>query len=151
VRDLADENFPGPNAWALDLRMAAQAEIGVGLDEHFAIDGAMRLVTHHASFAQRFVLENERLDLLTVALRAALVEPGHGQAAGRLENVGPMRVVTRGAGHAPFDDRMPLRQVKLGLRVQMTLKTHVRRFAGIDDELPAAASCLDMFAAGPVA
>ena len=40
----ADQNCPGAIGRILDLCMTSQAKIGIVLNEHFAIDGAVRVV-----------------------------------------------------------------------------------------------------------
>ena len=54
VIHFADEQLPA----LLHLRMATQAKIGIGLDEHLVVDGAVRLMTRSASFTQSFMLED---------------------------------------------------------------------------------------------
>ena len=53
--------------------------------------------------------------------------------------------------HAPFDYGMMLREVKLGVGLEVTLETGGGIFAGIDNELAAPAAGFDVVAAGPVA
>ena len=43
----------------LHLRVATEAKIWIRLHEHLLIDGAMRLMTRRAAFAQRFVFEHK--------------------------------------------------------------------------------------------
>jgi len=83
----------------------------------------MRRVTHRTTLPQRGVLENKRPGLLAVTLRARLVSARHRQAAGRLQNVAAMRVMTLRAAHVLFDKRMMLRQMKLCFGLAMTLET----------------------------
>lgn len=130
--------------------MAAQAKVGVIINKHFLVDRTMRVVADRAAFAHRFMLENKRARLGHVALRATLILPRHGQAALRFEDVTAVRVVAIHAIHVAFDDRMMLRQVKFRLYVQMTLKTGLRFFTGVDDEAGLAAG-MDMLAARAVA
>jgi hypothetical protein len=137
------------NIWALGLRMAPQAKVGVIRDEHLLIDGTVRVMAHRAALPQRFVLENKRARLILVALRTALVLLRHRQAARWFENVTAMRVVAVHATHVAFDDRMMLRQVEFALHVQVALEARVRFFPGIDDETGRATGP-DMFTAGPV-
>ncbi len=85
-----------------------------------------------------------------MTLRAAFVLPGHGQAAGRLEDVASMRVMALPAAQVAFNDLMMLRQAEFGVNVEVTLKTRRRVRSGVDDE-PGAAAGFDVFAAGTVA
>ena len=134
----------------LHLSMAFEAEVRIGFDQQLAIHRAVRVMAHGAAFSHRFVLENKWPGLLAVTLGAVLVKPRHGQAAGWFENVAAVRIVALDAIHASFDNRMMLGQVKLGVGLQMTLKTSGRIFAGIDNELAASAPGRDVFAARPV-
>ena len=54
VIHFADEQL----AALLDLRMAPQAKVGIGLHKHLVVDGAVRLMTRGASFPQSFMLED---------------------------------------------------------------------------------------------
>lgn len=147
---VADENFPVRDA-ARGLRMTAQAEIRVRLHEHLLIDGAMRRVTGRAAFAQRFVLVHRALALLTMTRGALLVQPRHRQSARGLHHVRAVRVVALDAIHLPFTYGMVLRQVKLGVNIQVARKARLRILARIDDELPAPAADYDVFASRPMA
>src|ERR1700677_246827 len=113
--------------------MAPQAKVGIVGNEHFLIDGTVRVVANRAALPQRLVLKNKRARLVFVTLRATLVLPGHRQAACRFEDIAAMRVMAVYTVHVPFDDRMMLRQVKFALYVQVALKAGVRFFTGIDD------------------
>lgn len=110
----------------------------------------MRIVAHGASFAQGLVLEDKRLGLLAMTLGAGFIAPGHGQAAGWLHDVRPVRVVALDAVHTAFHDGMVLGQLEFRVNVQMTIKASRGIFAGVDDE-PAATSGLDMVTAWAVA
>ena len=141
---IPNKNLP----WlVLDLGVAFEAEVRVALDQQLAVNRTVRVVANRAPFTQRLVLKDEGTGLLAVALRAILVQPRHRQAARRLENVTPMRVVALHAIHAPLDDRMPLRQMKFRLGLQMALETGGRVLAWIDDKLTASAARFDVFAA----
>ena len=61
----------------LRLRMAAQAQIRIGLVKHLVIDRAVRVMATGAALAQRFVLENKTFRLLAMAIRALFVKPCH--------------------------------------------------------------------------
>jgi hypothetical protein len=149
---VADVNMPAGNGRALHLRVATEAKIGIALDEHFLVDGAVGIVADDAAFTQRVVLEDKRPRLVSMALGAALVLPCHGQTAGGFHNVHAVRVVTLDAVHAAFQDWMVLGKMELSLEIQVTLKTGRRVFARIDDDPFAAAQASrgDMPAAGTV-
>lgn len=151
VADFADVNLTGRHPGALNLGMTSKAKVRVALDQEFAIDGAVRAVTHRAAFAHRLVLEDKRSRLIPVALSATFVQPCHGHAARGFVNVSPMRIMALNAIHASFHHGVPLRQVELSLSAKMTLKTCGRVFAWIKDEFPPPAAALNMFAARPVA
>ena len=140
----------GGDIRALVLRVAAHAKIGVVINEHFLVDGAVRVVADGATFVHRFVFEDEGPRLVLMALRAALVLPGHRQTPHEFEDITAMRIVAVHAIHVTFNDRMVLGQVEFTLHIEMALKTGVGFFAGIDDELGFAAGA-DMFAAGAMA
>jgi hypothetical protein len=131
--------------------MAFEAKIGITFHEQLAIDRAMGTMANGAAFAQRLVFEHKRSALIAVTRGAILVEPGHGQPAGRFENIAAMRIVALHTIHARFQHRMMLRQTEFSVGLQMTLETGSGIFAGIDDEFSASAPGLDVFAAGPVA
>ena len=111
----------------LRLRVAAEAEIVVGLGEHHAVDRAVRVVAGRAAFAQGGMLEDKRPRLLAMALGAGFVGLRHGQAARRLENVLAVRVVALDAVHVAFDDGMMHGQLKFRVRRQMAAEAGVRR------------------------
>lgn len=147
---VADVNVAGGDVGALDLCMAAQAEVGVVINEHFLINGTVGIVTDGAAFAQGFVLKDKWTGLVLVTLGAALILSSHCQAAFGFENVTAVRVVAVDAIHVTFDDRVMLRQIELALDIEMALKTAVRFFPRVDNESGAAAGT-DMFAAGTMA
>jgi hypothetical protein len=144
VIDLAYENLPACDARPLHLGMAAEAKIGVALNQQLAVYGAMRVVANCASFPQGFVLENERLRLFPVALPTGLVEPCHCQPAGRFLDIHPVRVMALNAVHSGLDYRVVLGEGEFGMDVQVAFKAGRRVFAGIDDESPSAAAQLDV-------
>jgi hypothetical protein len=141
VVGVSDIKMAGRDVGALVLRVAAQAKIGVVINEHFLVDGAVRVVADGATFVHGFVFEDERPRLVLMALRATLVLPGHCQASSRFKDIAAMRIVAVHAVHVTFNDRMMLGQIEFALHIEMTLKAGVGLFAGIDDEL--------CFAAGP--
>ena len=146
----ADENFRRQTR-ALHLRVAAEAEIVVGLREHHAVDRTVRVVTGRAAFAQGGMFEDKGPSLLAMALGAVFIAPGHGQASRQLEDVFAVRVVALRAIHAAFSDGMMRGQLKFRLRLQMTAEAGVRVPSGIDDEFADAAANLDVFATRTVA
>ena len=144
--ETTDQNSSAAVGRILDLRMAAQAKIGIVLNEHFAADGTMRVMARRTAVAHRLVLEHHWAGLLAMAVGAAFILSRHGEAARRFHDVRAMRIVALRAIHPAFDDRMMLRQIELGVRFEMALETRGRVLAGIEDEfLPAAR--LDMQAA----
>jgi hypothetical protein len=149
--DLADDDISGIS---LNLRMAFQAQIIVPLDEQGAIDRAVRRMANGAALTQRFVLPDERPRLFAMTIGARFVLPRHrerGAARGTLENIRAVRVMAIDAVHAVLDHRMMLGQAKFSVLLEMTIEAGRGVFAGIDDELAAAAAGLDVFAAGAVA
>jgi hypothetical protein len=151
VRDFANHEFAGLDVRALHLDVALEAKIIIALDKELAIDGTVRIVAGGAAVAQSFVFENEGTALLAVALGATLVQAGHGESAGRLHDVVPVRVVTLDAVHHAFDDGMMLRKFELGVDVQVALKARGWILAGIDDETCATAANTHMLARRAVA
>lgn len=149
VRHLADVDFARRYSRALHLRMTAKAKIRIVLHQHFAVGGTVRRMADGAALAHGFVFENERLRLLEMTLRAALVHSRHGESAGRFEDVAAVRIVTLNATHFAFDHGMMLRQAEFRADFQMALETGRGILAGIDDEMRAAAG-RDVFAAGPM-
>lgn len=131
--------------------MTLQAEIVVGLDEHFPINRTVRLMACSAAFAQRFVLEHYRLCLFAMALRTRLIQTGHRQAARRFHDVMTMRIVALHAIHPKLGHRMVGGQIELGVNFEVTLVAALRVLARVHDESSATASHLHMFAAGTVA
>jgi hypothetical protein len=136
------------SARGLCLGVAFDAQIVIALHEHFGIDRTVRVMADGAAFAQRRVLENERASLFAMTLGAVLVLPRHGQAARRLHDIHPVRIVALHAIHFAFNHRMVLRQVKFSPGFLVTLKAGFRIFAGINDEFlqPAAAGHRDVLA-----
>lgn len=145
---LADDQLAGPG---LDLRMALQTKIIIPLHQHLGIDGPMRAVADRAPFAQGFVLESKRPRLFPMALRTRFIQPGHGQAAGRLLDVAAMGIVAFHTIHTILHDGMVVREVDFGVNLQMALKTARWVFAGIDDEFAAPAARGDVLASSSVA
>ena len=57
----------------LRLEVAFQTQILIPLDEHFVVHAAVRVVARRATFADRFMLENERSALRGVALHTGVL------------------------------------------------------------------------------
>jgi len=146
-----DEKNPAATRRVRHLRVTFQAKVGVAFQEHFRIDRTVRRMTNRAAFAKRVMLEHNGLRLLTMALRAILVQPGHRQSAARFHDVAAVRVVALHTVHPVFYDGMMLRKVEFSVNFKVALKTGRRVFAGIDNELAASAAGLHVFAARPVA
>jgi len=140
MRYFADVDFSTSDALALDLRVTFQAQVRIALDEHLAINRAVWVVAHRATFTHRFVLEHKWTRLLAMTLCAGLVQARHGQTPCPFENVSAMRIMALHAVHSIFQHRMVLRQFEFSVRLQMTLETGFRRFPGIDDKLAASAA-----------
>lgn len=51
VVGIADVNMAGGNVWSLGLGMAAQAQVGVVIGQHFLVNGTVRVVADSATFA----------------------------------------------------------------------------------------------------
>jgi hypothetical protein len=96
-------------------------------------------MTDGATFAQRRVLEDKGPGLLAMALRTRFIGAGHCQATSGFENVAAMRVMALGAAHVLLDQRMMLWQMKLGLRLPVTLEARRGGFSGINNQSPPAA------------
>jgi hypothetical protein len=151
VIDVADIDLPRGDTRPLDLRMAAQAEVRVAVNQQLSIDRSVRAVASRAPFAHRFMLEYERLGLFPVTLCATLVSPRHGESAGGSEYIHAVRIMALNAIHMAFENGMMLRQAELAMDIQVTLEAGGGVFTRVDDEFPPAAAGLDVFAAGAVA
>ena len=131
------------------LEVAFEAEGGVALHQHFAVDRAVNRVARRAAFTHRLMLENERPALRGMTLAAGLAL--HRRRKRSAESRVPLvRVVAVAAGHFPFHHRMMVRQVELASFVEMALEASLRILTGVDNGAVAAAT-LVMQAAGAVA
>lgn len=130
------------------LEMAAQTKRGIARNQHSGVHRAMRIVAGRATLAQRFVLENERSELPRVALGADIFLRHEFRAAPH-DHGTLVRIMTIAATDLSLKDRVMRWQVELGPLVQVTLKTCLRRFAGIDDGVGGAARLI-VKAAGAV-
>ena len=137
----------------LNLGVASQAEIGIGLGEHFGVDRAVRIVAGRAALAHRGVLIHHRFGLLPVALGARFIQSRHRQTPGGFHDVHAVGVMALDAVHLAFDDRMMLGKMEFRARGQVALEAAFRVLAGIDDEFLAATAARhrDVFAGGSVA
>ena len=117
VRDFANHEFAGLDVRSLHLHVAFQAQIVIALDKELAINRAVWVVAGGATVTDGLVLENEWPALFAMTLRATLVQARHGESAGGLHDVVPVRVVTIDAVHHPFDHGMMLRKPELGMDV----------------------------------
>src|ERR1017187_7535282 len=70
---LADIDMPGSHARALDLPMASEAEVQIGLDQQLGVDAAVRIMTDRAALPQRRMLKYKGPGLLSVTLRTGFV------------------------------------------------------------------------------
>src|SRR5687767_638592 len=93
--------------------------------------------------------EDDGFRLFAVAPGALLVEASHGEAARRFHDVEAVRVVALRAVHLSFDDWVMLREVELGVGIEMAGKAGVGIAPWVNDEFAPADS--DMFAAGSMA
>ncbi len=145
--DTTDENgAPGP-----DLGMTLQAQIVVTFGEQTGVNGTVRLVACTASFFQGLVPEHEQPRLLLVTLAALIVTTRHRQAARRLHDVHPVRIMTNHAVHLAFLQGMMMRQMELGLHIPMAIQACLRVASGIVDEHAQAAAGRRVLAARAVA
>jgi hypothetical protein len=147
---IADVNMPGGDIWPLCLRMATQAKVGVIVDQQLFVYGTVRVMANGATLPHGLVLKDDGPSLGFVTTRATFILPGHRQAARRLEDVTPVRIMTIHAIHEALNHRMMLRQIKFPLHVEMALETRGGVFPGIDNQVRCAAGP-DMFTARSVA
>jgi hypothetical protein len=109
-------------------------------------------VANGAALAQCRVFENKRPRLLAMTLSARFVQARHRQSSCGLHDVQAVRIVAPHAIHLSFKNGMMLRKVKLGIDVQVALKTRLRILSRINDEfLPSQATDRYMLASWPVA
>lgn len=148
VVHLSDPQFTGA---LLDLGVAFQAQVRVAFGEHFGVHRAVGAVAGDAALPIRLVFEDEGAGLLPMARAALFVQLGHAEAAGRLEDFAPMRVVALDAVHLAFDHRMMLRQAELHLDILVAAVTPLGIFARIEDQTRSAAGGFGVEAAGAVA
>ena len=78
--------------------VALEAEVGVALDEHFLVNGTVRVMAAGAAFTQGVVLKNERPFLRSVTRGAGFVFALE-TARAAFDGVTFVRVVAIGAAH----------------------------------------------------
>ena len=131
------------------LEVAFEAQGGVALHQHLAVDRTVNRVARRAAFAHRLVLENERPALRSVTFAAGLTL--HRRRKRPAESSVPLvRVMTIAAGHFPFHDGMMVGQVELASFVEMALEANLRVLAGVNNGAMRAATLI-MQAAGTMA
>ena len=107
-------------------------------------------MTNGAAFTHCFMLKNERAALGGVALKAGivLIEKCHPAAmnalsharAATFHDAALVRFVTIRASHSSFQNRVPMRQLKLPAHVQVACEAGLGRFPGINDQVRRAAT-----------
>jgi hypothetical protein len=113
--------------------MATQAKILIPHRQQLCINRAMRRVANGATFAQGRMFKNKWPCLFSMALGAGFVQARHGQSSRGLHNVQAVGIVALDTIHLPFKHRVVLRKMKLGIDVQMTLKTRCWILPGVND------------------
>ena len=143
--DIADvqESVCGPARYGV----AARAKVAVANREQLRVYGPMGVMAARAPFPHRSVLEHKRPRLLSMAFAARLIQPRNRWPASRFHDVHPMRVMALHAVHFPFRYGVMLRQMKLGVDIQVALITRLWILPRIHDELvPTCASHGNVFA-----
>jgi hypothetical protein len=131
--------------------MASEAKILVPNGQQLRVYRAMRRVANGAAFAQCGMFKYKRSGLFPMALCARFVQTRHCQSSCRFHDVQAVRIVALRAVHLPFENRVMLREMELGVNIQMALKTRLGILSGIDDELfPSCPANGDMFTPWPV-
>ncbi len=112
--------------------MALETKIRVSGLEHLVIDRSVGIMAGGAAFAHRFMLENKRSALGSMASAAGVVlgQQGSSPAADSRSLVG---VVTIAATDLSIQHRMAVGQLKLPLFVQVTLEAGFGCAFGIDN------------------
>jgi|YelNatPaOPRAMG01_1025707.scaffolds.fasta_scaffold03136_8 hypothetical protein len=144
MRFPADENFalrPG------HLRMTAQTQIGIALNQQLGVDRPVRRVAGGTALPQRVVPINHHAGLLAMAVGARRILTCRQSQVCRSIRFKPVRIVAIGAAHVPFRHRVMNRQSKLKLRFRMATVAGRRVFARINDELTPTAAHSHVFAA----
>jgi hypothetical protein len=135
----------------LHLGVAPKAEVVVTLVQQLGADRSVRRVADGATFPHRFVLKYEWPALVSVASRARFIQLRHGQARRRFEYIAPVGIVALDAIHPPFNDRVVVRQVQLGVNLQVTLEADRRVPPRVNDKSTPPTTRSGVFAARPMA
>lgn len=121
--------------------MASETKIGVAGDEHLLVHRPVRVVTRGAAFAHRFVLENKRPALRSMAF-AACVVLGQQCCSAAPHCRALVRVMAIAAGHLATQHWMTVGELELPFLVQMTLEAGIGRSVGIQDGVARAAGLI---------
>jgi len=148
--DVADVDLPASDTGPLNLRVTAQAKVGVALGKHFGIDRTVDIMTSGTALAHRGMLKDEWTGLLPVTFGAGFIQASQVETAGRFKHVTSMRVMALDTVHFLFQHWMMLRQVELCFDRPMTLETGSRVFTGIHNKLSPASAAGDMKASWTV-
>jgi hypothetical protein len=97
------------------------------------------------------VFEDEGSGLFPMAGAALLVESGHAEAAGGLEDLAAVGVVALDAVHLPFEHRVVLGQSELHLDILVAVVTCLWIFAGVENQPRPITWCGGVKASGAVA
>jgi len=146
-----DHELTWPYGGTLDLRMTSEAKVEIGLSQELGVKGTVRLMAGDTPVAQSLMLEKHRTGLFPMAGATGVVETGHRQAARRLEDVPPVRIVALDAVHATLQHRMPMREVELRAGGEVTGQTGRRIPTRVHNELVPAAARRHVLAARTVA
>ena len=131
VIDFTDQNL---SRVKLHLRMASQTKLRVSLNEHFVVDGSVRLMARCASVLHPFVDKHKGARLFAMTLRTLLVLPSKAESACLFENVSPMGIMAVDAVHLSFKDGVVLRKAKLRMFLLMAVQARLRVSAGVVDK-----------------
>ena len=132
----ADENLPAADL----LEVAFQAEVGVARRQEFCIDRSVGSVAGGASFAHRFVLEDERPALGGMAADAAFVLGEKGAAAASVNGAFVRRMAGR-ATEFVFGHGMMIGKTKLAADIRRGTGSTPFRWRGAAGEGRARQSC----------
>jgi hypothetical protein len=144
VIDVADIELSTSDTRPLDLRMAAETQIGVALRQQLGVDRTVNVVTCGATLTQGRVLENKRPRLLAMAWRTGLGWTAQCEPPGGFKNVASVRVVTLNTVHFLFQNRVVPGQMELSFNGAMTLETGRDVLAWIDDKFVPASTGLNV-------
>ena len=105
--------------------MALVAQGCITSDEHFGVNGAVRIVACHTAFADRLMLEYKRTLLSSMTGGACLTLTS--QTGTLAQNcIATMRIMTSTAAHLAREHGMGMRQTELAALFHMTLKACFR-------------------------